>query len=298
MLNRQKLVLYMLECAGRPVGHLELVKWAFLLAGETPSGGGSSFYDFVPYRYGPFSFTLFREMENLTRNGYVKTVEFDGHAAWERIHEVLHPTDGLPQGVYDDVVRVVSRFQDLSSSDLIDYVYEQFPWFTINSKIKKLTQRPKAPLAVYTIGYEGLSIDRLLDTLMREGVQRLVDVRRNPVARRYGFHKSTLTRLCNKVDIEYTHVPEVGIPSELRQDLNSPEAYEQLFARYQGELLPQAQPAVQQIAKMIMEKPTALMCMEADPAICHRTRLGQQVEEITGLPLNHIQERKCEPTMN
>ena len=58
MLNRQKCVLYLIERARRPVTHLELTAWAFLLAHEMPSGGGSAFYDFLPYQYGPFSFTL------------------------------------------------------------------------------------------------------------------------------------------------------------------------------------------------------------------------------------------------
>ena len=288
----------MLERAGRPVSHLELVKWVFLLAGETPSRGGDAFYDFVPYQYGPFSFTLFHEMRNLARDGYVAPIELDGREAWERINEVIPPTGAVSQEVYLDAARIVSRSQGSSSKDLIDYVYERYPWFTVNSRIKKLDSRPKAPLAVHTIGYEGLSIDCLLNTLMREGIQCLVDVRRNPVARRYGFHRSTLSRLCTKVNIEYIHVPEVGIPSELRQNLNDQEAYDRLFARYESELLPAAQPAVQQIAKVVAEKPSALMCMEADPATCHRTRLGQRIAEITALPLNHIQERKCETAMN
>jgi hypothetical protein len=77
MLNRQKCLLLMAERAGRPVTHLELTKWAFLLAQESLSGGGPAFYDFLPYKYGPFSFTLFHEADHLVRNGYLETARVD-----------------------------------------------------------------------------------------------------------------------------------------------------------------------------------------------------------------------------
>ena len=38
-------------------------------------------------------------------------------------------------------------------------------------------------------------VNALLDLLLRKGIRRLVDVRCNPVARRYGYHKATLCRL-------------------------------------------------------------------------------------------------------
>ena len=67
MLNRQKAALFMLECAGRKVSRLELTKWLFLLRQEMPSAGGGAFYQFVPYRYGAFSFCLYQEAEALER---------------------------------------------------------------------------------------------------------------------------------------------------------------------------------------------------------------------------------------
>src|SRR3989304_3584618 len=72
MLNRQKALLFLLTCAARPVSKMELTKWAFIVREETPSQGGSAFYDFLPYKYGPFSFCLYREMDGLIRDGYVK----------------------------------------------------------------------------------------------------------------------------------------------------------------------------------------------------------------------------------
>ena len=298
MLNRQKCILFMIDRAGRPVTHLEITKWAFLTALEMPSGGGSSFYDFLPYQYGPFSFAMFRELDGLVRKGYIREAEWSGRAAWELVGDMRSETANLAKDVQGDAARVVERFIGKSDDELIDYVYDRFPWYTANSKIRRLASRPVADTAVYTVGYEGCSIDGFLNVLMRQGIQRIVDVRRNPVARRYGFHKSSLNRLCGNLSIDYVHFPEVGIPSELRRELDSPSAYAKLFDQYQRELLPKVQDAVQAIAGLIVEKSTTLMCMEADPDMCHRTRLAGSVSAITHLPICHIQGKTCEQVLN
>ena len=288
MLNRQKCILYMIEQARRPVTRLELTKWAFLLAEEMPSGGGASFYDFLPYQYGPFSFILFREADGLVRNSYLREAEVGREEGWERVSNVPGNTADLPGSVQSDAAKVVQRFAAKPADELIDYVYTQFPWYTANSRMRQLEQRPVASLAIYTVGYEGCSVDRLLNVLMRKGVQRVIDVRRNPVARRYGFHKSSLDRLCGKVEIDYVHVPELGIPSELRRGLKDPPAYAKLFEKYETELLPQQSKAVARIAGLMTEEPAVLMCTEADPAMCHRSRVARAVARVTALPVRHL----------
>ena len=72
MLNRQKVLVHLLQQAGRPVPKIDLVKWCFLLRNETPSQGGSAFYHFLPYHYGPFSFCLYREIDQLVCGGLVE----------------------------------------------------------------------------------------------------------------------------------------------------------------------------------------------------------------------------------
>ncbi len=114
----------MIERANRPVTHLEQTEWAFLLAEELPSKGGPSFYDFLPYRYGPFSFTLLSEMKNLIRNGYIREVQIDGLDAWELVPDV-QPDGDLPGTLESDSKRIVQRFKNTSSNDLIDYVYAE-----------------------------------------------------------------------------------------------------------------------------------------------------------------------------
>jgi uncharacterized protein (DUF488 family) len=298
MLNRQKCVLYMVERARRPVTYLELTKWAFLLAHEMPSCGGAAFYDFFPYQYGPFSFMLFREVDGLAQSGYLRQVKIGHRDGWEGVPDVPGDTGSLSRDVRADAARTVERFVGRSSDDLIDYVYEGFPWYTVNSRIRQMAKRPDAEAAVYTIGYEGCSIDRFLNALMRVGIRRVVDVRRNPVARRYGFHKSSLSRLCGKGGVDYVHVPELGIPSELRRSLAGPAAYARLFETYEKKLLPQEPDAVAMIARMVGEKPTALMCVEADPRKCHRSCVANAVAAACHLPVHHIWGKTCDPVLS
>jgi len=283
MLNRQKTLLLLLKSARRPVSKLELTKWAFVLREEMPSGGGSAFYDFLPYKYGPFSFCLYREMDALVRDGYVA----EGNL-WTTTALADEPVQTLPKAVIRDGRRVVERFSREPVNRVIDYVYSAYPRFTVNSEKKKMAERPVALPAVYTAGYERLSIDAFLDRLIRNGIQRIIDVRNNPVARRYGFHKSTLTRLGDRVGIQYVHVPELGIQSGLRQNLCSREDYDALFDRYARETLADETDSIQHVAGLIAEKASVLVCMEADPQFCHRSRLAEAVSHDTGLPIRDL----------
>src|SRR5580658_1880432 len=69
MLHRQRTLLYLLHLAGGNASHLHVTKWSFLLSREGETRGGDSFYEFVPYKLGPFSFCLFQEAGALVEQG-------------------------------------------------------------------------------------------------------------------------------------------------------------------------------------------------------------------------------------
>lgn len=283
MLNRQKVLLRLVSLAGGEIDRLVLTKWAFLLRHESQSRGGDSFYDFVPYQYGPFSFGLYQEAEKLVSLGYLKE---QGNSGWI-LGDVKSPplTDS---GLNRDLTAVTSLFRKSQKESLLDYVYEKYPTYTVNSKRKKLAKRAVAPLAVYTAGYEGKSIDSFLNGLVSAGVFHLIDVRRNPIARRYGFHRSTLHRLCGRLEIKYTHVPVLGVASELRQELNSDAAYESLFRTYESTTLKSERAAIEMVSAWVKESPSVLVCMEAKASCCHRSRLANPVSKQTGLGIVHL----------
>src|SRR5690606_23222120 len=104
-------------------------------------------------------------------------------------------------------------------------VYSRFPWYAQNTERHDLVHKvveptPPAEPAAYTVGYEGKCIDGFLAGILRSGVRRIVDVRRNPISRKYGFAKSTLSRHLTYLGIGYLHMPELGIASEERADLS------------------------------------------------------------------------------
>lgn len=283
MLNRQKTILEFTRVADRPIQKLELMKWAFLLRTEYATMGGNAFYDFLPYHFGPYSFSMDREVGSLVNEGYLRSED----NTWAQGRTPM-PDSKLSSSLVRDVQRIVRRFGNYSTEDLLDYVYTQHPSYTINSKRKQLARRKIATPQVYTAGYEGLQVDGFLNLLIQNGIQRLLDVRRNPIARRFGFHKSTLQRLCNNINIEYVHIPELGISSEQRRSLETKSDYVALFQTYADTTLQQELEAVKQVAKLTQEKPSVLVCMEEDHRYCHRSRLADSVSQITGLQIVHL----------
>jgi uncharacterized protein (DUF488 family) len=285
MLTRQKTLLLLLKLANRPVSRTELTKWCFLLRSESDSSGGSAFYDFVPYLYGPFSFALYQEAEKLVQQNYLHD---DGKSHWTLNPDIVSSVTPPCRDIERDVKRLLTRFGHKAVDSLVDYVYERYPAFTVNSRRCQLQSRAEADLAVFTAGYEGLSIDAFLNLLVTAGIRRLIDVRNNPVARRYGFHKSTLQRLTERLEIDYVHVPELGIRSEERQGLVDQNACDILFDRYEHTVLRNEHQHVAHVTRLLTERPGVLVCMESQPRCCHRSRLAENISKATRLPVRHL----------
>jgi uncharacterized protein (DUF488 family) len=235
VLHRQKALLLILQQVGFTSSTLQMMKWAFLLSHETSSRGGKTFYQFIPYRYGPYSFTLNQETDSLIRNGFL---EKGKNNCWSLTDLGKKFDVNLPRNVTQDIHYVATEYGNLSSQDLLDLVYDKYPWFTVNSDLpgRRKRKRPIAQKAIYTAGYEGKTVDEFLNLLMESGISQLIDVRFNPISRRYGFHKSTLARLCNFLGIDYQHLPELGIPGSERDDLSSSAKYTSLFNDYRNSL--------------------------------------------------------------
>jgi len=287
MFSRQRAILRLIQNEGGATTRLRLVKLAFLLSRE-PDAPRTGIYEFVPYKRGPFSFTLYHDLRALERDGWIMLADHDIRIAEAPDLETAF-LDKEFLALIDDVV---CRNRAATTSAVVDHVYESYPWFTLNSETpqKRAAKRPEADLAVYTVGYEGMMVDALLDLLLRQGIRKLIDVRSNPIARRYGFHKSTICKLCNDVGIEYIHFASLGIPSAWRTELTDSASYERLFERYQKEILPRHSGAIDSVGQLLAELPSALMCMEADHLCCHRSRLAAEVAQRTSLPIRELRE--------
>ncbi len=275
-----------LQQVGGIASSLQMMKWAFLLSSETPSHGGKTFYQFIPYRYGPYSFTLNQETDSLIRNGFLEK-GLDNRWSLTPLGKSLEIT--LPNDVSKDIYQISEIYGRLSGHELIDLIYEKYDWFTINSDLpgRRKGKRPVAEKSIYTAGYEGKTVDEFLNLLMESGISRLIDVRYNPISRRYGFHKSTLLRLCSSLRRDYHHLPGLGIPGSEREHLDSDHQYTSLFKNYRCSL-PSRKKDLTNVSRLLKSDPSVLVCMEANPEFCHRNVLAQHLTTLIDMPIKHL----------
>lgn len=67
--------------------------------------------------------------------------------------------------------------------------------------------RPKdRPPRLFTLRYEGLSLEQYFNRLINNAVSVLCDVRRNAMSMKYGFSKRTLEQACEGVGVTYVHL--------------------------------------------------------------------------------------------
>jgi hypothetical protein len=188
------------------------------------------------------------------------------------------------------------RHSRLRGNALIVEQYRRHPYYATRSEIlDKLRLEPEAlariaaakpkrqPAGLVTIGYEGRSLESYLNELLRDGVTMLCDVRRNPLSRKYGFSKGTLSKACEGVGIRYEHLPELGIASEQRQELHTQADYDGLFAEYERDNLPPQRAALDKIRGWVTAgERVALTCFERLPEQCHRHCVAEALERLGG----------------
>jgi uncharacterized protein (DUF488 family) len=128
-------------------------------------------------------------------------------------------------------------------------------------------------MKIFTIGYEGTTMADFLAALKGAGVERVIDVRALPLSRRPGFSKSSLAASLLEVGVGYVHLKALGTP-KLGRDAAKKGDRKTLEEVYAGQLeLPEAQAQAAQMLDLAAEKPSALLCFERDPCVCHRTLL-------------------------
>lgn len=282
MLNREKIALSFIRNANKPVSRFQLMKWLFLFGQQHKLTKLNHFYKFVPYRYGPYSFTLNHELEKLINTRYISV---DTKNRMSLSGEVEGPA--VNGELAFEISILLKKYTALTNKELTKKVYETHPWFTVNALNPqlRLQKLPTAKKAIYTIGYERLLVDEFFNILLSKGIETFIDIRNNPISRRYGFHKSTLSKICKNLNIDYHHFPMLGIPSTLRTPLNTKEDYRKLFRQYKNNVLATENKAVEEATKLIQMKPSVLACMEADFHLCHRMPLGKTIAEKTELPI-------------
>jgi uncharacterized protein (DUF488 family) len=258
-----------------------LVKTLFLLAQEEHIGRLIKFYNFFPYKYGPFSNVCYADLYKLEQAGLLTE---------DRTH--LTPTEaGRKAATSADhrasmkVKRVTSRFN--SNREIKDYVYQNYHEYTVKSEIVPAAEK-RSPSALFTIGYEGRDIDSFLNILIQNQIDLLIDVRKNPFSMNFSFTRSKLENYLGKVDIRYIHIPELGIDGESRKNLVTRRDYQMLFKRYEATTLKEHSEEVRRIIGLGEDHRAALLCFEADVNLCHRGVIARDIERQHDRGVTHL----------
>jgi uncharacterized protein (DUF488 family) len=128
---------------------------------------------------------------------------------------------------------------------------------------------------IWTVGYEKLLPGALVAELEAAGVRRVIDVRYRPQSRRAGMSKTRLGALLAEHGIAYEHRRELGTPADMRWLFHAGRIAE-AAAAYTAHVEAETPEALDELAAELDDAPpTALLCLEADPAGCHRRVITQ-----------------------
>lgn len=292
LFERQRLLLALTHALGGKVSHTDFQKLLFLYTKEWESEAS---YEFVPYQFGGFSFTSYADKRRLIERELLT----DDENRW-----VLTETgsraissEGL---LIKHTVRFAAAHAGLRGDSLIAETYRRHPYYATRSRVaERVLTRASDRVAVeeakpkprgsglVTIGYEGRSLEAYLNLLLKDTVTILCDVRRNPLSRKYGFAKNTLKAACESVNIRYEHLPELGIASAERKELETQADYDALFETYERKSLPNQGAVLRKIFGWINDEGhrVALTCYEAEPCQCHRHCVAEALEKLGGRSL-------------
>lgn len=133
----------------------------------------------------------------------------------------------------------------------------------------------------FTVGYTGRKTEDLLTALVAHGVRTLVDIRNVPVSMyRPELSKKNLRRLVEAEGMDYVHLPELGVPRDIRAKAIDTGSREAIWSWYDDHVVrPHLKANMHQFMNGI-EHPVALMCVEIDPEECHRHRLSVALEKM------------------
>ncbi len=294
MFYRRKIILALIQAFDGHLPKISLQKLLFLFTERQVKAD----YDFVPYLYGCYSFSANADLNAMVRHGLLS----EDKSSFGKLDKVNYVTT-LNEKDKKILIEIKNTYGKLSTNSLMKLTYLNYHYYAINSVkaqeiltdeeyTKVLQAKPNNnKIILYTIGYEGISLEEYLNRLIKNDVKVLVDVRNNAISMKFGFSKTLLKNFCASLNIEYLHIPEVGILSDQRQELNSQTDYDNLFETYRKLNLKKTVSYQEQILKLLQQKKRiAMTCFEANICQCHRKHLA---DAITKLPdwnfeLKHI----------
>jgi len=134
---------------------------------------------------------------------------------------------------------------------------------------------------LFTIGYEGTTIDTFIYNLHDNRIDCILDIRALPLSRKPGFSKTKLAERLNLAGVRYIHLAELGTPKNIRENLKSTRDYSTFFKKMEKYLAGQRE-AIELAYNHVMNSRCCLMCFERLADYCHRKLVAIQIKEFDG----------------
>ena len=162
MFYRRKMILALLEVFGGKLMKINLQKVLFLITQRQAKPA----YDFVPFKFGCFSFSANADLAAMVKHGFLTEDEQSFTKKDKQTYlSTLNDTDRRL------VNQIYALFRNHDADALMTYTYTQYPYYAINSvKAPQLLNRAQmekvekarpssSKIILYTIGYEGISLE-------------------------------------------------------------------------------------------------------------------------------------------
>ena len=283
---REKLLISLLYALQKPIADIDFQMLLFLYFtlyhSDSEKRTTASIYEFVLYNDGACSFTSHHDRKRLISRSVLK----ESVEEWKLTFFGKNLANGSGSKKVRDFVQ---KYGTLKGEELIDKSFRVDPLTPNESEILRRAlmhdshakeqvreaQSSPSDACLFTIGYQQRSQEDYLNLLLKNNIAVLIDVRKNPVSRRYGFSKSALCEACEKLGIEYLHRPQLGVAKHERSDLSDDQSYRKLFEDYKNNVIPNEEESVEILhSKLSSDKRIALTCFEREPEQCHRSVLA------------------------
>ncbi|MCL7420858.1 MAG: DUF488 domain-containing protein [Methylobacter sp.] len=143
---------------------------------------------------------------------------------------------------------------------------------------------------IFTIGYEGASLDDFIATLKLLRVEKLIDVREFATSRRKGFSKTALQKALENSNVKYQHERSLGSPKDIRHRLRQDNDYTRYFSEFRNYL--ETQDLLLKTLANDSSESIVLMCYERDSRICHRSVVAEKIGVLSGIRPVHLGVQK------
>jgi uncharacterized protein (DUF488 family) len=129
---------------------------------------------------------------------------------------------------------------------------------------------------IWTVGHSNHPLEKLVGILKAHGIERVIDVRRFPMSRKWPhFNSESLAASLPASAIDYVGMPELGGRRKSRADSLHTAWRTEAFRGYADFMdTPEFAGSLDRAMAFARERRSALLCAEALPWRCHRSLLS------------------------